>query len=71
LNITLLICLYGWRRHRCGLFRCDDFSEYGLKVKGLLEEGGIRAELDRRSETLNKKIRQAELEKIPYVLVVG
>jgi threonyl-tRNA synthetase len=49
----------------------DDFSEYGLKVKGLLEEGGIRAELDRRSETLNKKIRQAELEKIPYVLVVG
>ncbi|MDD4894753.1 MAG: His/Gly/Thr/Pro-type tRNA ligase C-terminal domain-containing protein, partial [Candidatus Omnitrophica bacterium] len=35
------------------------------------EKAGIRFEVDQRNETLNKKIRQAELNKIPYVLVVG
>ena len=41
------------------------------KVKPELEKWGIRFEIDQRNETLNKKIRQAEVNKIPYVLVVG
>jgi threonyl-tRNA synthetase len=49
----------------------DDFVEYAGKVKKALEDNGIRAGIDTRNETLNKKIRQAELEKTPYVLVVG
>jgi len=40
-------------------------------IKPKLEESGIRFEVDQRKETLNKKIRQAEMNKIPYVLVVG
>jgi len=49
----------------------EDFAEYGSKVKKALEDNGIRVELDMRNETLNKRIRQAELEKIPYILVLG
>ena len=36
-----------------------------------LREAGIRAELDERSERVNAKIRDAQLQKIPYMLVVG
>jgi threonyl-tRNA synthetase len=49
----------------------EDLVPYGLEIKNLLLENGIRAELDSRNETLNKRIRQAEMEKVPYVLVVG
>ncbi len=49
----------------------EDIASYGLEIKNLLLAGGIRAEIDSRNETLNKRIRQAELEKVPYVLVVG
>lgn len=49
----------------------DSVSAYGVKVKGMLEDSGIRVELDARNETLDKKIRQAELDKIPYALIVG
>ena len=49
----------------------DSVREYGIKVKTALEENSIRAALDSRNETLDKRIRQAELNKIPYVLVVG
>jgi threonyl-tRNA synthetase len=49
----------------------EDVAPYGLEVKDLLLAAGIRAEIDSRNETLNKRIRQAELEKVPYVLVVG
>jgi threonyl-tRNA synthetase len=48
-----------------------DVLEYGQKVKKALEEAGIRVELDSRNETLDKRIRQAEVEKIPYCLVIG
>ncbi len=48
-----------------------DVLEYGQKVKKSLEEAGIRVELDSRNETLDKRIRQAEVEKIPYCLVIG
>jgi threonyl-tRNA synthetase len=36
-----------------------------------LQEAGVRAELDERDETVGKRIREAELEKIPYVIVYG
>jgi threonyl-tRNA synthetase len=49
----------------------EDFLEYASKVRKVLEDNGIRVQIDTRNETLNKKIRQAELEKIPYVLVLG
>ncbi len=41
------------------------------KIEPELVKAGIRFEIDERSETLNKKIRQAEVNKIPYVLVAG
>jgi threonyl-tRNA synthetase len=49
----------------------EDVVPYGLEIKDLLSAAAIRAEIDSRNETLNKRIRQAELEKVPYVLVLG
>jgi len=49
----------------------DSVREYGLKVKANLEQNSIRTDMDNRNETLDKRIRQAELNKIPYCLVVG
>ena len=49
----------------------DKQNEYGEKVKARLEEKGIRVELDNRNEKIGYKIREAQLEKIPYMLVVG
>lgn len=45
--------------------------EYGNKVKSALEDAGLRVEIDTRNETLDKRIRNAELNKIPYSLVIG
>ncbi len=49
----------------------DKFNEYGQKVTEILREEGIRVELDDRSERLSAKIRDAQNEKVPYMLVVG
>lgn len=49
----------------------DSLSEYGTKIKQALEDNSIRAKIDNRNETLDKKIRNAELDKIPYSVVVG
>jgi len=49
----------------------EDLAAYGQEIKSLLLENNIRAEIDSRNETLNKRIRQAEMEKVPYVLVIG
>ncbi len=49
----------------------DKFNDYARKVLEKLRNAGIRAEMDESNETLNKKIRNAQLEKIPYMLVVG
>jgi threonyl-tRNA synthetase len=49
----------------------DSVQEYGIKVNRELEVNLIRTEIDSRNETLDKRIRQAELAKIPYILVVG
>jgi len=49
----------------------DTVAEYALKVKKTLEDNSIRTEIDNRNETLDKRIRNAEINKIPYCLVAG
>jgi threonyl-tRNA synthetase len=49
----------------------DRHLEYGVTVVGRLRQAGLRAELDDRDESVGRKIRDAELRKIPYMLVVG
>jgi len=49
----------------------DRFNEYGASVRDTLVEAGLRVELDERSESIGRKIRDAELRKIAYMLVVG
>jgi threonyl-tRNA synthetase len=49
----------------------DRHLEYAGSVKAQLEARGFRVEVDARSERMNQKIRQAQLQKIPYMLVVG
>ncbi|MGI6664232.1 MAG: threonine--tRNA ligase [Christensenellaceae bacterium] len=49
----------------------DKFLVYGESVLQKLKAAGIRAEIDERSEKIGFKIREAQLQKIPYMLVVG
>ncbi|MEE8420862.1 MAG: threonine--tRNA ligase [Dehalococcoidales bacterium] len=49
----------------------DRHLEYAHKLAGELKAAGIRAEVDTRAERMGSKIRQAQLEKVPYMLVVG
>lgn len=49
----------------------DKYMEYGKKVLEELNEVGIRAEIDQRAEKIGYKIREAQMQKIPYMLVVG
>ena len=43
----------------------------GYEVKKALMQKGVRVEVDDRNETIGKKIRNAQLEKLPYMLVIG
>ena len=45
--------------------------EYGREVLGRLRAGGVRASLDEHNDKLGAKIRRAEIEKVPYTLVLG
>jgi threonyl-tRNA synthetase len=49
----------------------EKFLDYGRGVTERLRASGVRVELDERNEKLGYKIREAQLEKIPYMLVVG
>jgi len=49
----------------------DDQKEYATKVFEQLRQGGWRVELDGRNEKLGYKIREAQLAKIPYAIVIG
>lgn len=49
----------------------DSHLEYANKIKELLDDNNIRVELDERNEKIGKKIREAQLEKVPYMLVIG
>ncbi|MCI0408159.1 MAG: threonine--tRNA ligase, partial [Acidobacteria bacterium] len=49
----------------------DRFQPYGEQVCGRLRAAGVRAEVDLRNEKVGFKIRDAEVQKVPYILVVG
>jgi threonyl-tRNA synthetase len=49
----------------------DKQTEYARGVQKQLEDAGLRATVDERNEKVNLKIREAQLQKIPYMLVVG
>jgi len=49
----------------------DRHLAYAQAVLGQLKQAGIRAEVDERQEKINYKIREAQLQKVPYMLVVG
>lgn len=49
----------------------EKYEEYADAVNGKLRENGILSTVDNRSEKIGYKIRQARLDKLPYMLVVG
>jgi len=49
----------------------DRHLDYAFRVEKELKANGVRVEVDSRSERMNSKIRQAQLQKIPYMLVIG
>jgi len=49
----------------------DRHAGYAAEVTGFLKEGNVRVELDARNEKVNYKIREAQVQKVPYMLVVG
>jgi len=49
----------------------EKYEKYAEKVLNVLENNEIRALVDNRSETIGKKIREAEMNKIPYMLILG
>jgi threonyl-tRNA synthetase len=49
----------------------EKYENYSKKVLSLLKKHEIRATFDNRGETMGKKIREAEMNKIPYMLIVG
>ena len=49
----------------------DKYADYSKEVLDKLTEAGIRAEMDTRSEKIGYKIREAQTQKIPYMLVLG
>ncbi|GAB2676264.1 threonine--tRNA ligase [Paenibacillus thermoaerophilus] len=49
----------------------QNYAEYAQQVADKLQAAGVRVEVDLRNEKLGYKIREAQLEKVPYMLVVG
>jgi threonyl-tRNA synthetase len=49
----------------------DRHNDYAREVAAALAAAGLRAEVDDRTESVGRKIREAELRKVPYMLVVG
>jgi len=49
----------------------DKFNDYALNLKEKLEELDFRCEFDDRNETIGKKIREAQMQKVPYTLIIG
>ena len=49
----------------------DKTLDYAMKVKEMIEKEGIRVHIDTRAEKMGYKIREAQMQKIPYMLVVG
>ncbi len=49
----------------------DKFQDYAIAVKAKLRKAGVRVEIDDRNEKIGKKIRDTELMRVPYMLVIG
>jgi len=49
----------------------DDLVPYSAEVKSILKNAGLRVDVDNRSESLNKKVREAQLQYIPLILTIG
>ena len=49
----------------------DKFNDYAYELRDEMKEEGIRVEIDDRAEKIGYKIREAQMQKIPYMLVVG
>ena len=49
----------------------EKYVDYVEKIRDKLEENGIRTDIDSRNEKIGYKIREAQLKKIPYMLVIG
>jgi threonyl-tRNA synthetase len=49
----------------------DKYDKYAKKVFSLLKQNGIKVELDNEADSMQKRIRNAEKQKIPYMLIVG
>ncbi len=49
----------------------EKYEKYAEKVLNLLENAEIRALVDNRNETIGKKIREAEMQKLPYMIIIG
>ncbi|MDD4570225.1 MAG: threonine--tRNA ligase [Tepidanaerobacteraceae bacterium] len=49
----------------------EKHMDYARKVRSQLQEGGIRVELDERNEKIGYKIREAQVQKLPFMLIVG
>jgi threonyl-tRNA synthetase len=48
-----------------------EYDEYAKKVEAAMLAKGMRVEIDSRNETMGKRIREAQLQKTPYMIVVG
>jgi threonyl-tRNA synthetase len=49
----------------------DRFNSYAEKIKEEFKKNNLRIELDTRSESVNYKVREAQLQKIPLIIIVG
>ena len=61
----------GWHRNRLLFPISEAFQANAEKIEEDLQAVNIRASVDKRNEKIGYKIRQAQLKKIPYMLVVG
>ena len=74
---TLLFCQGQQQQQGCvgslgqTLPVADRHNDYAHEVEASLRRAGIRASTDTRSERVNAKIRDAQLRKVPYMLIVG
>ena len=49
----------------------DRYIDYAKEIERALEENDIRVEVDARSEKLGYKIREARMDKVPYMIIIG
>jgi len=49
----------------------SEYDDYAREIEAKMQLAGIRVELDARNETMGKRIREAQLQKVNYVIVVG